>query len=196
LLDRLVPVDKLDFYISADGAQLAIPMGTKQSDDLLKYLEDNGIAAKTFEHPPVHTVEESRTLRGDISGVHTKNLFLRDGKKRYFLFVTDEGKSVNLKSLGRIIGAKGGLSFGSAEALMDMLGITAGSVSLLAAFNDTEQKVTFVIDEGLLTAALINCHPLTNRRTTSLTKENIAAFMKATAHTPMYVSLHEDVGNA
>lgn len=195
LLDRLLPVDKLNFYISADGAQLAIPMGTKQSDELLKYLKEKGIAAKTFEHPPVHTVEESRALRGNISGVHTKNLFLRDGKKRYFLFVTDESRSVNLKSLGRIIGARGGLSFGSAEALMDMLGITAGSVSLLAAINDTEQNVTVVIDEGLLTAASINCHPLTNRRTTSLTREDIAAFMKAIGHTPTYVSVDDDAGS-
>jgi Ala-tRNA(Pro) deacylase len=190
-----MPVDKLNFHSSADGAQLAIPMGTTQSDDLLRFLQEKGIAAKTFEHPPVHTVEESRALRGDISGVHTKNLFLRDGKKRYFLFVTDESRSVNLKSLGRIIGARGSLSFGSAEALMDMLGITAGAVSLLAAINDPQQNVTVVIDEGLLAAAAINCHPLTNCRTTSLTGEDIAAFMKATGHTPTYVSVGEDAGS-
>ncbi len=33
-------------------------MNTEKSDELLKYLEDKGIAVKTFEHPPVYTVEE------------------------------------------------------------------------------------------------------------------------------------------
>ena len=165
-------------------------MNIEKSDELLKYLEDKGIPVKTFEHPPVHTVEESRALRGDIPGVHTKNLFLRDGKKRFFLFVTDESRAINLKALSKIIGAKG-VSFGSPDALMEMLGITAGSVSLLAALNDPEQKVTVVIDEALLSAERINCHPLSNRRTTSLTRDDIAAFMAATGHTPMYVAIEE-----
>src|ERR1700755_3104769 len=115
-------------------------MSTRTSDELLEYLERNGVSAKTFEHPPVHTVEESRQLRGDIPGIHTKNLFLRDGKKNYFLFVTDESDTVQLKSLARKISARGGLSFGSPDALMELLGIEPGSVSLLALINDTDNK--------------------------------------------------------
>ena len=166
-------------------------MDMQKSDELLTYLERNGIPAKTFEHPPVHTVEESRDLRGNIPGIHTKNLFLRDGKKNYFLFVTDEDTAVNLKSLGRKIGAKAGLSFGSPEALMDLLGILPGSVSVLAAINDKEKKVTVVLDEQLLQASTINCHPLTNTRTTSLSREGLAAFLAAIGHAPLYVSLQE-----
>lgn len=167
-------------------------MSTAKSDDLLKYLDEKGITAGTFEHPAVHTVEESRALRGDIPGVHTKNLFLRDGKKRFFVFVTDESRPVNLKALSKIIGAKGGLSFGSAEALMETLGIAAGSVSLLAVLNDPDHKVTVVIDDALLAAQTINCHPLTNQRTTSLTPDHIAAFLASTGHAPLHVSLEPD----
>jgi Ala-tRNA(Pro) deacylase len=164
----------------------------QNSDELLKYLESNGISARTFEHPPVHTVEESRALRGDIPGAHTKNLFLRDGKKNYFLVVTDESANVRLKPLVRKIGAKGSLSFASPEALMELLGIQPGSVSLLAAINDIGKKVAVVIDEQLLTASAINCHPLTNTRTTSLSSEGVATFLKSTGHTPLYISLGED----
>jgi Ala-tRNA(Pro) deacylase len=170
-------------------------MGMQKSDQLLKYLENNRVNATTFEHPPVHTVEESRALRGDIPGIHTKNLFLRDGKKNYFLFVTNESANVQLKSLGRQIGAKGSLSFGSPEALMELLGILPGSVSLLAAINDTEKKVTIVIDRQLLLASAINCHPLTNTRTTSLSREGLAAFLTLTGHTPLYVSLAENLAS-
>ncbi len=167
-------------------------MGMQKSDELLRYLEAKGIIAKTFEHPPVHTVEELQKLRGDIPGLHTKNLFLRDGKKNYFLFVTDENSTVNIKALARKIGAKGGLSFGSADALMEVLGIQPGSVSVLAAINDQGKRVTVVLDEQLLKASAINCHPLTNRRTTSLSKEALGNFLAATGHTPLYVSLVDD----
>jgi Ala-tRNA(Pro) deacylase len=170
-------------------------MDTEKSDELIKYLDGKKILSKTFEHPPVHTVEESQRLRGDIPGVHTKNLFLRDGKKNYFLFVTDENSTVSIKTLARKVGAKGGLSFGSPEALMELLGIEPGSVSVLAAINDEARKVKIALDKQLLKASVINCHPLTNRRTTSLTKEALDDFLASTGHEPLYVSLQEDGEN-
>ena len=54
-------------------------------DDLLARLEALGIQAKTHDHAPLFTVEESRALRGLIPGLHSKNLFVRDRKKHYFL---------------------------------------------------------------------------------------------------------------
>jgi Ala-tRNA(Pro) deacylase len=154
-------------------------MNSERSDELLKFLHDKGITARTHEHPPVHTVEESRALRGDIAGAHTKNLFLRDGKKRYFLFVTDEAASIHLKSLAKTIGAKGGISFGSAEALKEYLGIEPGSVSILALYNDGNKQVTPVLDARLLSAEFVNCHPLINSRTTSLSQDALKAFLAA-----------------
>jgi len=163
-----------------------------RSEEVLSYLERHGIIAKTYEHAPVHTVDESRELRGNIPGVHTKNLFLRDSKKNFFLVVTDEKIRINLKVLGPRIGAKGRLSFGSPDVLMQTLGVTPGSVSLLAAVNDSEKRVTTVLDEALLKASLVNCHPLSNQFTTSLSPEGIVAFLSTTAHTPLYVSFPND----
>jgi Ala-tRNA(Pro) deacylase len=163
-------------------------LGIVQTREILNYLERLGIMAKTYEHAPVHTVDESRELRGNIPGIHTKNLFLRDSKKNFFLVVTDEATQINLKALGPRIGAKGGLSFGSPDALMQNLGVTPGSVSLLAAVNDSEKRVTVVLDESLLKAPLVNCHPLSNQFTTSLSPEGVSAFLSATAHTPLQIS--------
>ncbi|WP_455996822.1 prolyl-tRNA synthetase associated domain-containing protein [Bradyrhizobium sp. LeoA1S1] len=163
-----------------------------QSDELLAYLESNGIEARTFRHPPVHTVEESKSLRGDIPGLHTKNMFLRDGKKNYFLFVTDEDAVINLKQLARKIGAKGGLSFGSAAALLELLGIQPGAVSVLAVVNDKERKVKVVLDQRLAGVATINCHPLSNQRTTSLSREALEKFLAVTGRDPSYIDLDDD----
>lgn len=165
-----------------------------QSDELLAYLESNGIEVSTFHHPAVHTVEESKSLRGDIPGLHTKNLFLRDGKKNYFLFVTDEDATINLKQLARKIGAKAGLSFGSADALMELLGIKPGAVSVLAIVNDKERKVKVVLDQRLACAVAINCHPLSNERTTSLSKTSLEKFLAVLGRDPSYLDLEVDEG--
>lgn len=162
---------------------------TMTSDELLSFLRNHGIPANTFDHAPVHTVEESQSLRGDIPGIHTKNLVLRDNKRNLYLIVTGEETKIDLKSLAPKIGAIGKLSFASAEILNDVLGIQPGSVSLLALINDQNKKITIVLDEALLTHNPINCHPLTNTRTTSLSKDDIETFLSVTGHAPRYISL-------
>jgi Ala-tRNA(Pro) deacylase len=159
------------------------------SDDLLAQFTAHGIEAVTRDHPPVHTVEESRQWRGDIPGIHTKNLFLRDSKKTFFLVVADEAATVNLKDLRHKIGAKGNLSFGAPDALLEKLGVTPGSVSLLALINDPEHHVTLVVDQSLLAADIVNCHPLTNERTTSLSIESLRKFLAMTGHSALGISL-------
>ncbi len=163
------------------------------SDALLAYLDKNEIEARTFEHPPVHSVEESKALRGDIPGLHTKNLFLRDGKKNIFLFTTEEDATVNLKQLSRKIGAKGGLSFGSPDALLEVMGIYPGAVSVLAIINDDRGRVKLVLDKRLTRATVINCHPLSNKRTTSLSQEAFAKFLLTIGREAAYVDLEEDL---
>ncbi|MFG1227708.1 prolyl-tRNA synthetase associated domain-containing protein [Xanthobacter wiegelii] len=158
-------------------------------DTLLASLAQNDIPGTTYDHPPVHTVAESQALRGDIPGAHTKNLFLRDGKKTYFLLTLAEDTPVNLKALRGPLGAKGSLSFASPEALMEHLGILPGSVSLLALANDTEGRVRFAIDAALMRADLVGCHPLTNARTTVLTPDALRAFFRLTGHEAMEVEI-------
>ena len=59
-------------------------------EDLIAYLDRSASRPTTVEHPPLHTVEDSQALRGDIPGGHTKNLFVKDKKSRLFLLVLGE----------------------------------------------------------------------------------------------------------
>ena len=70
-------------------------------EDLLAYLAALGIETETVDHPPLFTVEDSRTLRGEILGGHTKNLFVKDKKGRLFLLVLGEETVVDLKRVPR-----------------------------------------------------------------------------------------------
>jgi Ala-tRNA(Pro) deacylase len=153
-------------------------------DDLFSYLDSLGIPHKTVTHPPLFTVEQSRTLRGQIAGGHTKNLFLRDKKGTLFLVVALEDASIALKSLHRLLGASGRFSFGSAELLRETLGVEPGSVTPFAAMNDTAGRVAVILDAAMMTHDTLNFHPLQNNRTTAIPRDGLVKFLRATGHPP------------
>lgn len=66
-----------------------------------------GIEAKTIDHPEVHTVEEQEKYIGDLKGVHTKNLFLKDKKHGYFLVTAKTTSDTNSKLVAKGLGLTG-----------------------------------------------------------------------------------------
>ena len=171
---------------AVDGRLISV---THSPEELFARLAELGIATQTTEHQAVFTVEESRHLRGTIAGAHTKNLFLRDNKKRFFLVTLDEEAIVDLKHLRNLIGARGGLSFASPEALDAHLGVAPGSVSPFAVVNDKAGAVTVALDARLLRAEVVNCHPLTNTKSTSIAPADLVAFLRAADHEPVVIDL-------
>jgi len=153
-------------------------------DQLFAFLNSLGIAHPTVTHPPLFTVEQSQSLRGKIPGGHTKNLFLRDKKQAVYLVTALEDAEIDLKGLHRVLGASGRFSFGSSDLMLELLGVTPGSVTAFGAINDTAGRVTVVLDAPLMEHAIINAHPLTNTMTTSVSREDLVKFLEATGHQP------------
>ena len=153
-------------------------------DQLFAFLATLGIAHTTVTHPPLFTVEQSRALRGQIPGGHTKNLFLRDKKNNVYLVTAEEDADIDLKGLHRLLGASGRFSFGSAELMMELLGVAPGSVTPLGVLHDTQARINVVLDAVLMEHDTINCHPLVNTMTTSLRREDLVKFLEATGHSP------------
>jgi Ala-tRNA(Pro) deacylase len=158
-------------------------------DDLFAYLDRLGIGHRTVSHPPLFTVEESRALRGQVPGGHTKNLFLRDKKGALYLVSALEDAVVALKSLHRVLGASGRFSFGSAAAMRETLGVEPGAVTAFAAINDAVHRVTFVLDAVLMAQPLVNFHPLVNTMTTSIARDDLMRFLEATGHAPRIAAI-------
>ena len=153
-------------------------------DQLFAFLDSLGIAHKTVTHPPVFTVDEARALRGQLPGGHTKNLFLRDKKHALYLVVACEDALIDLKGLHRLLGASGRFSFGSADLLGEVLGVTPGSVTPFSAINDTEARATVVLDAAMMEHETLNYHPLTNTMTTAISRDDLVKFLEATGHPP------------
>lgn len=150
--------------------------------DLLAELDRLSLVHATITHPPVFTVEEAKQLRGKIEGGHTKNLFLKDKKDQLFLGVTLEDVPVDLKALGPLIGARGRLSFASADLLREHLGVEPGSVTPFALFNNRTHTVTPVLDEAMLEVTPLNFHPLENTATTAISSGDLLKFVAAQGH--------------
>ena len=137
-------------------------------DDLFSFLDRLGIVHPTVSHPPLFTVEQSHSLRGQIPGGHSKNLFLKDKAGRLFLLVLPGGRPDRPEGAAGLLGASGRLSFGSADLLREVLGVEPGSVTPFAPINDKDRRVTPVLDQAMMTHEVLNCHPLVNTMTTSI----------------------------
>jgi Ala-tRNA(Pro) deacylase len=161
-------------------------------EDLLAYLAALGVETETLDHPPLHTVEDSRALRGDIPGGHTKNLFVKDKKGRLFLLVLGEETAVDLKRVHEKIGAQGRVSFGSADLLEEVWGVRPGAVTPFGAINDAAGRVHVVLDEAMMRHERLNFHPLVNTRTTGLASADLLKFLRATGHEPQVAALGQD----
>lgn len=152
--------------------------------ELLAYLDEEQIPYQRIEHPPVFTCEQADQYRPDLPGVSTKNLFLRDKKKCFYLVMTACEKKLDLKKLGQALGAAK-LHFGSPENLLELLHLTPGSVTVLGLINDLQQRVELWIDRDIWEEEFFLCHPLVNTSTLVLSKAGLLRFFELTGH-PLY----------
>ncbi len=154
-----------------------------QEQELLDYLAAGGISYQYVAHPPVYTCEQAERLRPNLPGVSTKNLFLRDEKKRFFLVMTACTKRLDLKGLSKALGAPK-LQFGDEQRLLEMLGVTPGAVTVLGLVHDITHQVKLVVDEEVWSSAYYMCHPLVNTATLVLGRADLLRFFELTGHLP------------
>ena len=152
-------------------------------EGLMAHLTKLGIRTTTVDHPAVHTVAESSAIEIALPGAHTKNLFLKDGDGRLVLVVAESATRVDIKGLAKKLGT-GRLSFGRPDLMMDVLGVTPGSVTAFAIINDTQHRVRIIIDSELTRHASVNCHPMENIATTNIALGDLLSFIRSTGHEP------------
>lgn len=146
-------------------------------EDKLKELK---IDYEIVEHDAVYTVEEAKEKVPYIEGIGCKNLFLKGKKKGYFLYTLPEDKQVNLKELAKVLNVSS-FHFASYEDLESILNLIPGSVTPLGIINDTENKVTVVLDKELIQNKVL-VHPNRNTATISIKYEDLTKFIKNVNH--------------
>ncbi|MCB1722005.1 MAG: prolyl-tRNA synthetase associated domain-containing protein [Alphaproteobacteria bacterium] len=156
--------------------------------DLFNLLKKLDISYDLYHHQAVFTVAESDKLDRDIPGVHCRNLYMRDKKKKNFLVVAANETAVDLKTLQSKLNC-GRLSFGSPDRLWEFLGIRPGSVCPFTVMNDPEHRVQIVLDASMMAAQTVNYHPLDNRMTIGLAPVDLLKFLGHTDHQPIILDL-------
>ncbi|HEV2558731.1 MAG TPA: prolyl-tRNA synthetase associated domain-containing protein [Microvirga sp.] len=158
-------------------------------EEFLDQLAALGIEARTVEHEAVFSVAESQPVKARIPGAHSKNLFVKDKKGRFFLITAKDDTPIDLKRAREAIGASGRLSFGTADQLRALLGVEPGSVTPFAVANDREGRVTMILDAALMEHPWVNFHPLVNTMTTGLSREDLVRFLRSAGHDPLILRL-------
>lgn len=163
------------------------------SDAFLAQLRDRGLAFTYHEHVPLRIVDEAKavehalTIEGETP-FRLKNLYLRDKKKRNYLVALQQDHEIDLKALGAELGV-GNLSFGSADRLMQNLGIRPGAVRPLAMANGVKHGVRFFMDARAKQVDRIYMHPLVNARTLGVVPKDMQRFFDRIGVVPEWLEL-------
>lgn len=157
-------------------------------EDLLTYLASHGYQTTTITHPPLFTVADSQILRDKLPGAHCKNLFLKDERGALFLLIALQDTTITMNQLHKRIGSKR-LSFGKPDLLMDVLGVTPGSVSPFALIHDTNRLITVLLDKAMLAYEQLNYHPLNNSMTTTISRQDLLHFLDKQGYQPQIIAL-------
>jgi Ala-tRNA(Pro) deacylase len=153
-------------------------------EQLCAWFAAEGLRGERLDHPPVFTAEEAQRLVPPAPGAHAKNLLVEEPRRgRVFMVTVPFGIRVDLSALAQALGAKK-LRFVEADRMMQLLGITPGSVSMLALVNDPAQAVSLVLDRSLWEADAVQCHPLVNTATLVVDHVALERFLAAVGHAP------------
>mgnify|MGYP000247626311 CR=1 FL=1 len=172
-------------------------MMTATENDLYNLFNELNINTQTFRHPPLFTVDESRKLRGEITGCHCKSLFLKDKKSNFILLVMAEDQPLDMKALFKsktlnIDGLNiGRLSFASADRMIEMLGVKPGSVTPFSLINVKNKDLIVALDKTMLENEYLNYHPLHNEATTTIHKDDLLKFIEYFGFKPIIVDFDQ-----
>ena len=144
--------------------------------EILEVLDKLNIKYDIQEHKAVYTVDDLKDVFINMEGIGCKNLFLKDAKKKLFLYILPEDQKADLKTLPEKINSKR-LSFANENDLQIYLGLIPGAVTQLGIINDKEQKVTVLLDKKLKNNNIL-VHPNRNTATISIKYDDLIKFIK------------------
>lgn len=164
-------------------------------DEVVAVLKQHAVDFQIFDHEPVMTCDAQASALKDVEGLVTKNLFLRDKKRRQYLITALPETKVDIKVLSARLGCgKGGLSWASEELLAESLQVEPGCVTPLALANvDTCKHVLLLVDKQLRSCGKkFFVHPIVNSASVLIDCEGLDKFLRGIGREPIYVDLEAD----
>lgn len=153
------------------------------------YLDDLGIDYFRVDHEPANTMEACAAVDEVLGTLMCKNLFLCNRQKtNFYLLLMPGDKKFKTKELSAQINSAR-LSFAEAEDMLKYLDIEPGAVSVMGLMNDKDHGVQLLIDEDVIAAEYLGCHPCVCTSSLKMkTADVIEKFIPSTGHD--YVTVH------
>jgi hypothetical protein len=127
---------------------------------------------------PAHT--QAAALKDQPNITITKNLFLKDKRRRLFIITAMKDTNIDLQNLSMRMGlGKGGLRLAPDPLIASVLSVPPGSVTPLALSNPTASKVELLLDHKLQLVPKFCVHPLENTATTLISAHGLEIFLKS-----------------
>lgn len=148
--------------------------------EVCQFLKDEDIKFELTEHEALFHVGDGENIEILYPDAGTKNLFVRDDKKRnYYLITVLDEKRVDLKQFQKEQGTRH-LSFASAEDMKEILNLTPGSVSPFGLLNDQKRLVKFYLDSHFVNSEskMISAHPNDNTATVWLRTRDLIKLLE------------------
>ena len=161
-----------------------------QEEAAFAALEALGMDYDRVSHDHADTMEKCAEVSRVLGMPICKNLFLCNRQKtQFYLLAMSPDMPFHTKDLSHQIGSAR-LSFASPEAMVELLGCTPGSASVLGLMNDTEHKVRLLMDRETYEAEQFACHPCKNEGSLCMkTSDLLRVFLPHTGHDVTVVEL-------
>ena len=153
-------------------------------------LEQLAIPYTRVEHESADTMEDCRAISETLGVSICKNLVLCNRQQtQFYLLCMPADKPFKTKDLSAQINSSR-LSFASGEKMVELLGVTPGSASILSLMNDKEHAVQLLLDRELCDQPYFGCHPCKNTGSLKLaTFDVLNTFLPHVQHTAIIVDL-------
>lgn len=143
-----------------------------RSAEILAALDGWGVAYKMVEHAPAMGMDDLPPIVQQLGPPFFRNLFLCNRQKtEFYLLLIVGDKPFRTAEVSKKLGVAR-LSFGDADTLFGMLGVTPGGVNPLSLLFDSEKKIQLVIDADVLQWERACMHPGVNTKSIAVSMED------------------------
>ena len=161
------------------------------------FLDNLGIEYYRLDHGPADAdhPETCEAVDEALGAKVCKNLFLANRQRtKFYMLMIPEEKTFRSSDISKQAGSSR-LHFAEPEYMLEMVGTTPGSASVMGLMNDTEHRVQLLVDEDLFRQEYIGCHPCINTSSLRISRDDIfGKFLKATGHDWITVKAEQGTG--
>ena len=155
------------------------------------FLDGLGIEYTRIDHAPADAdapellAEIEETLDARICN----NLFLANRQRtKFYMMMIPTDKRFRSGDISKQAGSSR-LHFAEPEYMEELIDCTPGSASVMGLINDPEKRVQLIVDDDVLNAEYVGCHPCINTSSLRIRTEDVfGKFLEAVGHE--YIAVH------